>query len=324
MVLLALLLGYRLLNFALTMLPGVDSRQWLHWGGAALAGVALVPIALWRQARPTRDQVPGRLVNSLIVALIVFQILLPAVAGVITAIFLSLATSLTELTGFNYVMQLLNQASTDYRAIFNLVVALAGVIVTVVALRRKRDTVAAYGMILAWTQVIAWLTDSGRPLEVWSYTYADMDVLLLLTLAALATYWLVRRQLTDGRALQLFSLAFFGWLLNNTSFIKSPYSILFGFAGVFFLVFSLFWSVITAGGKFANIDSPRFPRTNRLLLYLGYVLITVSVTHWYVVSHDVYQQTLNTDFNFSGFRIFGLALAYLVFVEGGRALLKEN
>ena len=51
-------------------------------------------------------------------------------------------------------------------------------------LRRKRYTVAVYGMILAASQLVLWLVDSGHPLEQLSFHYQDLDVLLLIALTA--------------------------------------------------------------------------------------------------------------------------------------------
>ena len=123
LVFLALRLGNFLVN---TLLPGVDASQWWRWAGAGLAGVILIPLALWRQSQSAHDQVPGRLINSLIVTLILFQLLLPAVGAIVTAIALALLSSLSQLAPFNAFMQGLNQARTSYREFLSLIVALTG------------------------------------------------------------------------------------------------------------------------------------------------------------------------------------------------------
>jgi hypothetical protein len=45
--------------------------------------------------------------------------------------------------------------------------------------------------------------------------------------------------------------------------VNSPLSPFFGFAGVLLLAFGILWNVLTAGGQFANQDSPGFPRASR-------------------------------------------------------------
>jgi hypothetical protein len=323
--LLLLFLAYRLLTFVLQFVSqGVSSLPWPSWGGALLVGLMLLALALWRKSHPEPDTVPGRLIVGLILILLAVQILLVPVTSLVVAFFGIVARSLEELAGVYGVLAQVGTISDLYRSVYALLVAGAGVVTAVIAYLRKRYTVVAFGVILAWTQGLWWLMEDGRPLEPLRYTYSEMDLLLTLAIVALTLYWLVRRELTPGRGLRLFGLAFFAWLLNYTGFIDNPFSILFGFAGVFFLVFSITWSVLTAGGRFANTASPRFPRVNRVILYLGYVLISVSISHWFVVTHDVEQQVLNNDINFAGYRIFGLTVAYLVFVEGGRALTRRE
>ena len=48
----------------------------------------------------------------------------------------------------------------------------------------------------------------------------------------------------------------------------------------------------------------------------------MTVSHWAIVSHDVANQAIQSDLTMTGFRVFGLALAYLVFTEGGKQLLE--
>ncbi len=179
-------------------------------------------------------------------------------------------------------------------------------------------------MILAWSQALAWLTRAGRPLAALQYTYADVDMVGLLALTTLALAWLLRRRLTGERALRLLGLALLMALLNQTAFLDNPFSPLFGIAGVFFLVFGIAWSILTAGGKFVNQSSPGLPRDSRLLLYIGYVLLSVSVAHWYLVSHNIAVQIVQSDINVAGFLVLGLPLAYLTLVEGGERLLREE
>ena len=87
--------------------------------------------------------------------------------------------------------------------------------------------------------------------------------------------------------------------------MDNPFSPLFGFAGVFFLVFGIMWSVVTGGGQFVHGDSSGLPRASRLLLYLGYVLLSVSVAHWYIISHNVVEQTIQHDFTLGAIAFTG-------------------
>jgi hypothetical protein len=201
-------------------------------------------------------------------------------------------------------------------------VALAGLALAWVGRRRDQAALSVFGLVLAWSQALAWLTRHGRPLAGMRFAYADVDLVLLLVLAGLTLFWLVRRRLTAARALRLLALGLLLALLNQTAFLDNPFSPLFGFAGIFFLVFGVVWNILTAGGSFINQGSRGLPRDSRLLLYVGYVLISVSTAHWYLASHNLEMQILQSDINQAGFLTLGLPLAYVVVVELGAPLLE--
>lgn len=332
----ALLLGafllYRLVSLFLAHRDGIDSPQWAAWGGAALLGLGVGLIALWCSRRPEGAPVPYRLVILLIVLMPLVQVMLIPIVSVVSFFFALLAALSPLLGGLdpNGFMGLTNdvlggfqQLSGAYRELYHLVIALAGAVIALLAYRRQA-TIAAFGLILAWAQFLFWLMEPGRLLAALRLDYADVDVILLLALAALTLYRAPRRELSERRALPLLALALLGWVLGQTGFLDNPFSPLFAFAGVFFLVFGILWNVLTIGGRFANTGTPAFPRAGRLLLYFGYVLLSLTVAHWYTVTHNVAQQVLQSDFTLRGFTIYGLALAYLVFIEAGKPLLENT
>jgi hypothetical protein len=322
---LVVFLAYRIFGLASGLLAdGVDERQLGAWGGAALLCAGLATIAAWRRRRPAGGEVPRRLIVLLISLALSFQLLLVMAIqfGTILALMSPLAPGAQAL--FDRFLQsiiTLSEQETRYRA---LAVAVAGLLIAWAAARRNNNTVATYGLILALYQALAWLTSAGRPLYALRYTYAEVDTIVLLVFAGLTLFWLGRRRFTSPLALRLLALALLMAVLNQTAFLDNPFSPLFGFAGVFFLVFGIMWSVLTAGGQFANTSSHGFPRASRLLLYIGYVLLSVSVAHWYLVSHNIGLQIVQSNYNFAGFRTFGLPLAFLALVEGGRRLVEEQ
>lgn len=323
--LLVILLAYRWIDTLLNhILPGVSVQQAQAWGGALLAGIGIIPIAIWRARQPFGDRVPLKLVVGLIMVAIVPQLVVFVVIQLAGAIYLALAQDASVLAEFGSTGDLAMSYSNALRDNLYLIMSSVGVVTTLLALRWKRYTVAAYGMLLAWLQFAWWFMESGRPLQDLRYHYQDLDVWILLALSAITLFWWVRNHLNEQRAATLLALTFFAWVLNFIDFLDNPLALFFGFAGIFFVAFGILWSVLTAGGKFANFDSPPFPRLNRILLYLGYVLLTLNVTHWITVTHDVEQQILNADITLGGLRIFGFTAAYLVFVEGGRTLLKKQ
>lgn len=324
-VLLVGLVGYRWFSFfADSVLPGIAPNQIQQWLGALLAGGVLIPVALWRARHAVADRVPLKVLMGFILSMTVPQLVIFLVINVYSVVLITTATAAGNPDLVSRGIAPFQTLSTILRDGLYLQLALSGAVVAFFAVRRKRYTVAAFGIIIAWTQFVWWFMENGRPLQEWRYQYSDLEPWLLLALTAVTVYWSVRRQLTPNRALALAGLVFFAWVLNFTDFLDNPLALFFGFAGVFFTAFGILWGVLTAGGKFANYTSVRFPRLNRIVLYLGYVLLTLNVTHWYTVTHNVESQAFNNDINFIGLRIFGYAAAYIVFIEGGRALLKRE
>jgi hypothetical protein len=75
--LLITLLASRWISFVVyDVLPGVTDDQLEQWAGALLAGIVLIPVALWRARKPFPDRVPLKLVLGLIVSMVLPQFLL--------------------------------------------------------------------------------------------------------------------------------------------------------------------------------------------------------------------------------------------------------
>lgn len=319
--LLIVLLGARLLAAAG---GGMDDRQWAASLGASVFCAGLGVIALWRRRLSAGGAVPRRLIVTLILVVLLAQIALSAVIQVSVFVVSLDPLSPAGVAAFDSLsasVEFVGDLETQFRALYMTGI---GLLVAWIAGRRGHPTVATYGLIFAWRSGLAWLMESGRPLYGIRFTHADVEPVLLLVFAGVTLFWLVRRGLTGERATSLLALALLMAVLNETGFLDNPFSPLFGFAGVFFLVFGILWSVLTAGGQLTNRSSPGFPRAGRLLLYVGYVLFSVSVAHWYLVSHNLPAQIVQGDFNFTGFRVFGLPLAYLALVEGGRSWMNEE
>lgn len=326
LVLLGAFLAYRWFGVVTThVLPGVSTAQWLAWGGAALAAACLIPLAWWRARRGTYETIPFKLVMGLILLMIVPQMLLFVSIIAVSAFFLTQATDPNVIQNMTAATGPFTALSSALRDIVYLILTGAGVAVAAYGLRRKRFSIAAYGMILAWTQFVYWFTENGRPLQMLRYHYADIELLVLSALTALALYWGARRRLTGDRALRILGLAIFTWLLHFTDFLDNPLALFFGLAGISYTAFGILWSFLTAGGRWqVNGDSPRLPNKSRVLLAIGYVLLTLNISHWFMVTHNVQERILSDDFTLAGLRIFGYTAAFLVVVEGGRALLTKS
>ena len=108
----------------------------------------------------------------------------------------------------------------------------------------------------------------------------------MLGFALFALVWLVRGQLTDDRVAGLLLLLLITALLGQTDFISNRFSPFFGSGGVWFIAFGLAWDALTIGA-WANASTPTIPRVSRILLFLGYSLLTVAVVNWAVSVHDL-------------------------------------
>jgi hypothetical protein len=126
---------------------------------------------------------------------------------------------------------------------------------------------------------------------------------LLVLIVALV--WLARRHFSERRAGRLLFVTLILILLGQTGFISNRFSPIFGFGGIAFLAFGIVWDSLTIG-SWANVDTNELPRTSRIFLYLGYVLLTVTVINWAVASHDLAAVgSLTGDLGLVGLNRFG-------------------
>ena len=147
----------------------------------------------------------------------------------------------------------------------------------------------------------------------WVFLFLVLGVVLLL-----------RRRLTDERAGMLFFLIFITFLLRQTNFIEDPFSPFFGFAGVVYIAFGIVWDAATSG-SWANRSTAALSRTSRLFLYLGYVILMVTVMNWTLVTHDVFSLDLLTgDLAMKTFNRFGLPMLYAIFAYNIGELTATN
>jgi len=160
------------------------------------------------------------------------------------------------------------------------------------------------------------LSGDGRPLEILSAAGPGnrTEVWWVLLFAGLTLYWLARRELTPQRASALAFVTLITLLLRQTDFISNRFSPFFGSGGLGFLAFGIVWDALTIG-SWANDGSRGLPRVSRIFLYLGYVLMTVTVINWAVASHDLGAVgRLTGDLGLVGLEAFGKPLLYTIFV----------
>jgi hypothetical protein len=102
-------------------------------------------------------------------------------------------------------------------------------------------------------------------------------------------------------------------LLRQTDFISNRFSPFATSAGLAFIVFGIVWDALTIG-SWANEGSRGLPRVSRIYLYLGYVLMTVTVINWAVASHDLEAVgRLTGDVGLIGLEALGKPMLYAIF-----------
>ncbi|HEV2126903.1 MAG TPA: hypothetical protein VGW38_29485, partial [Chloroflexota bacterium] len=170
-----------------------------------------------------------------------------------------------------------------------------------------------FGALQVWWEItqpealLGWFAWRGdEPVDFW----------WVVVLNGFALYWLVRGELTAARAARLLFLVLITWLLRQTDFIENPFDPvagLTGFTGAGFIAFGLLWDALTAG-SWANVETPGLPRVSRIFLYLGYVLLTVTLVNWAVTTHNLGEvERFTGEGALVGLARFGRPLLYGVF-----------
>lgn len=167
-----------------------------------------------------------------------------------------------------------------------------------------------FGVFTIW----GLLTFPGSWLDLFSRRSPDpLDFWWLLLLTTLGLYWLSRGQLDHSRAGRLLLLTILLTLLRQTAFIKNPFSPFLAFSGIGMLAVGITWDMLKIG-TWANKSTTALPRLGRLLLYTGYVLLSVGTINWVLASHNLtVLQRFTGEFAVLGLKEFGYPLLYALF-----------
>lgn len=170
---------------------------------------------------------------------------------------------------------------------------------------------AIFGALSIWRELIK----PGAPLGMLGVSTGNIELVDFWWMAALTIIglvWLARRQLTPERGARLLLLVLITALLRETSFIESPFSPFLAFAGIGFIAFGIVWDVATKG-FWTNRSTPGLPRISRLFLYLGYMLLTVTMINWALTSHNLESLGQFTgNVSDAGFGRFGKPFLYAI------------
>ncbi|MGH2524296.1 MAG: hypothetical protein ACRDH2_17445, partial [Anaerolineales bacterium] len=181
----------------------------------------------------------------------------------------------------------LSEANDPAWSLFVSVLALLAAFALAQRAHNAQPALAVYLGLFGGFQLWTKLTVPGRLLGAFYWRGPEpVDFWWVLLFSGVTLFWLARRQLTAARATRLIFLLLITALLRQTDFISSPFSPFLGFTGIGFIAFGLLWDTLTAG-SWANADTRGLPRTSRILLYLGYALLTVTILNWAVTAHDL-------------------------------------
>jgi hypothetical protein len=129
-------------------------------------------------------------------------------------------------------------------------------------------------------------------------------------IAAVAVIRLVHRQMEAGQVLRLLFATLILFLMGQTGFVESRFSPLLGFAGIGFVAFGIVWDALT-GASWVNANSAGLPRAGRVFLYVGYMLLTVTILNWALAAHDLGSiSALTGGAVDTGYATFGKPLLY--------------
>jgi hypothetical protein len=188
-------------------------------------------------------------------------------------------------------------------------------ILGVVLIRGHQAALGLYLLVFAAVSFWGTLTSEGRPLA-WLAPLEGIeppDAAWLALVTVVTALLAIRRQLTLDRCASLLTLAIILILIRQSEFIGNRFSPFFSFAGVGFVAFGIFWDAMTIG-SWANVDSPALPRIGRVFLYIGYVLLTVTVINWALSLHDLGAiERLTGSVAMDGFRFIGKPFLYTIF-----------
>jgi hypothetical protein len=295
--------------------------------GGGLATPALVGI-VWLAVRllaPPDDALPDRETVQSTATRLALPLVLSYTATLALVVVLSgVALTLTVISLFvrwlvpaqDLILSVIGQiGNNEAQWLLHVVVSLGALVFAVILARRGQRTGALYLGILALLDLKSRLSADGKPLEILNAAGSGnrTDVWWIVLFAGLAVYWLARRELTPQRAGALAFVTTITLLLRQTDFISNRFSPFVSSGGIGFIAFGILWDALTIGA-WANDGSRGLPRVSRIFLYLGYVLMTVTVINWAVVSHDLATVGhLTGDVGLVGLEAFGKPLLYTIF-----------
>lgn len=193
---------------------------------------------------------------------------------------------------------------------YRLTIGITMCVLGVRAARSENRTLAMFLGAVGISEIVSQLLDHAGPLDALLWADAKpIDSVWTLVIVGVSIRWALRRELSASRAARMLFIAALGALLSRPEAIADPLSPWIGFAGVGVIVFGLVWGFLTQGG-WTNLDTPKFPRSSRVFLYLGYSLFSVALLSWFAVTHDIAELATIQGTGENGLVLLGRPLLY--------------
>ena len=150
--------------------------------------------------------------------------------------------------------------------------------------------------------------DRGGDRPELGFSYPTIDVgVTLVALGWLLVRW---RRVDTGEVSLLLAVVVFSWLVISRGDYLSFLGGLLGLPGVVVVVFGILYTLLSGSG-FTTESSKRLPRESRTLMFVGYLLLSVTILNWLEVIHEPQSPLFAT----SAFYFLGLPLAVWLLVR---------
>lgn len=171
--------------------------------------------------------------------------------------------------------------------------------------QRSRELGSGLLILGAWN-LPAWI-DAATELS-WGFSYPTIDVgVTVVALGWLLVRW---RRADTGEVSLLLAVVVFSWLVISRGDYLSFLGGLLGLPAVVVVVFGVLYTLLSGSG-FTTESSARLPRESRTLMFVGYLLLSVTILNWLEVIHDPQSPLFAT----SAFYFLGLPLAVWLLVR---------
>lgn len=130
-----------------------------------------------------------------------------------------------------------------------------------------------------------------------------IDILVTLGVCVvLAVRW---RRTDASDAITLAAITVFSWLVLSRGDWIGFLGGLFGLPGILVVVFGIAFALAGDSG-FTRGSSKRLPQASRVLMFVGYLVLSVTILHWTQTSHGF---DYSASYGFGGFKYLGIPWA---------------